>query len=245
MLSFDYFRRNPDIYQPKTANSAMRAAEAHLLPLEACVYLGTSVKPLDEQPINLDDIDRMLSRPKLDLETNLLLIRILTKLLQDPDAEVALFAAQSINTIESRYTQRIEELKDALKNSERISALRGLAQQYYELAQMHPGSIRNFYLREAFGYIKKLNKQKALGEREVVLLVRILLALGLTDQAGRIINQLTDRQQRSYLLLEAEVAFKRKDIGGLQRICGLLKTEKQNLDEDSRDFLSYWLEENP
>jgi hypothetical protein len=214
MLHFDYFRRSPEAYHPRTARTAMRAVEANLLPVEACVYLGTSTKPLDEEPIDLDAIDRILSRPHLNLETNLLLIRILAKLLQNPDAEVALFAAESINMIENRYTKRIEALKDKIKEEASVDVYRSLAQQYYELAQMHPGSIRNFYLREAFGYIKKLNKLKCLGRQDVVLLVRLLLTLGLTDQAKRIIDQLTDREDLLYLLLESQA------------------------------FLSYWFEEN-
>jgi hypothetical protein len=212
--------------------------------MEACVYLGTSTKPLSEEPIDLDDIDRILARQDLDLETNLLLIRILTKLLRNPDAEIALFAAESINMIENRYTKRIEALKDKLKEKTRVSVYRPLAQQYYELAQMHPGSIRNFYLREAFGYIKKLNKLKRLGRQDVILLVRLLLALGLTDQAKRIIEQLSDREDLLYLLLEVEVAFKRKDITGVQKLCDRLKSERQHLDEDSQAFLSYWFEES-
>jgi len=244
MLHFDYFRRSPEAYRPRTAHAAMRAAEAGLLPLEACVYLGTSTKPLDEEPIDLDDIEHILSRPHLDLETNLLLIRILTKLLRNSDAETALFAAESINGIENRYTKRIEALKGKLKEEASVDFLRSLAQQYYELAQMHPGSIRNFYLREAYGYIKKLNKLKPLGRQDVVLLVRLLLALGLTDQAKRIIDQLADREDPSYLPLEVEVAFKRKDIAGLQKLCDRLKAEPQHLDEDSQAFLSYWFEAN-
>jgi hypothetical protein len=151
MLKFDYFRRVADAYRPRTANAAMRAAEVNLVPIEACVYLGTSIKPLDEQPIDLNAIEQVLSRPQLDLDTILLLMRILTRLLRNPDAEVALFAAESISSIETRYTRRIEALKSSLKEKTSDVVLRSLARQYYELAQIHPGSIRNFYLREASG----------------------------------------------------------------------------------------------
>ena len=242
MLEFDYFRGATDAYRPRTANSALRAAEAHLLPIEACVYLGTSIKPLDEQPIDLDAIDQVLSRQQLDLDTNLLLMRILTKLLRDPDAEMALFAAESINMIENRYTKRIEQFKASLQEKTEARILRSLARQYYELAQIHPGSIRNFYLRESFGYIKTLNKLKQLDKQDVVLTVRILLALDLTDQAMRIIDQLADRGDLTYLRLEMEVAFKRKDITGVQKLCDRLKPDWEKLDEQSQAFLSYWFE---
>jgi hypothetical protein len=242
MLEFDYFRGATDGYRPRTANAALRAAEAHLLPIEACVYLGTSIKPLDEEPIDFAAIEQVLSRPRLDLDTNLLLMRVLSKLLRNPDAEVALFAAESINVIETRYTKRIETLKASLQEKTDYKILRSLARLYYELAQIHPGSIRNFYLREAFGYIKALNKLKRLGRQDVVLTVRILLALDLTDQATRIIDQLADRNDLSYLRLEMEVAFKRKDITGVQKLCDRLKSDWEQLDEESQAFLSYWIE---
>ena len=242
MLEFDYFRRAADAYQPRTANAAMRAAAMNLLPIEACVYLGTSIKPLDEQPIDLDAIEQVLSRPQLDLATILLLMRILTKLLRNPDAEVALFAAESISSIETRYTKRIEALKASVQEKPNDKVLRSLARQYYELAQIHPGSIRNFYLREAFGYIKELNRLKRLGKEDVVLTVRILLALGLTDQAKRIIDQLADREHPSYLRLEMEVAFKRKDITEVQKLCDRLQSDREKLDEPSQAFLTYWIE---
>lgn len=245
MLKFAYFRGGKDSYLPKTASAALRAAEANLLPIEACVYLGTSIKPLDEQPVDLDAIEQVLSRPQLDLDTILLLMRILTKLLRNPDAEVALFAAESITSIETRYTKRIEALKASLQEKPSDKVLRSLAKQYYELAQIHPGSIRNFYLREAFGYIKELNKLKSLGKEDVVLKVRILLALGLTDQAKRIIGQLADRENPSFLRLEIEVAFKGKDITEVQRLCDRLKSKCEQLDEPSRAFLAYWYEGTP
>jgi hypothetical protein len=242
MLEFEYFRRGKEIYRPRTANTALKAVEAHLVPSEACVHLGTSIKPLDEEPIDLDAVDQVLSRPQLDLDTNLLLMRVLSKLLRDPDAEVALFAAESINMIETRYTKRIESLKSALREKIDEKTLRSLAEQYYQLAQIHPGSIRNFYLREAFGYIKRLNKLKHLGKEDVVLTVRILLALDLVDQAGRIIDQLASRKDLSFRRLEMEVAFKRKDIVSVQKLCDRLEEHWVQLDEDSRSFLSYWLE---
>jgi hypothetical protein len=244
MLDFDFFRSSAEAYRPRTANAALRAAEANLLPIEACVYLGTSIKPLDEEPVDLDSIEQVLSRQRLDLDTNLLLMRVLTRLLRNPDAEVALFAAESINMIETRYTKRIEELKSALADKKEDRVLRSLAQEYYELAQIHPGSIRNFYLREAFGYIKTLNKLKRLAKADVVLTVRILLALDLTEQARRIVDKLSDRSDLAYLRLEMEVAFKRKDITAVQGLCDRLKPDWERLDEESKAFLEYWLEGN-
>jgi hypothetical protein len=241
--SFDLFRRSQDMYHPRTARAALLAAKANLVPLAACVYLGTSVKPIDEEPIDLDDLEHLLSRKNLDLETNLLLMRVLTKMLRDPDAEVALFAAESINTIENRYTKRIEELKGKLKQGEDAALMRQLASLYYELAQMHPTSIRNFYLREAYGYFKRLNSLKQMKKTDVALLVRLLLLLKLTDQAKRIIDQLADRDDPFYLILEAELEFQRGNILRVHELCEQIKSGSQRLDQATRLFVNYWLEE--
>jgi hypothetical protein len=39
-----------------------------------------------------------------------------------------------------------------------------------------------------------------------------------------------------------EVAFKRKDITGVQNLCDRLKSDWERLDGESQAFLSYWLE---
>jgi uncharacterized protein HemY len=85
---------------------------------------------------------------------------------------------------------------------------------------------------------------KRLVKEDVVLTVRILLALGLADHAKRIIDQLAERGNPSYLQLEMEVAFKRKDITEVQKLCDRLKSDRERLDEPGQAFLAYWIEES-
>jgi len=95
---------------PRT-RGALKAFEEGFAPIEAFIYKSTSSKPIDEQPYDLDEIERILSRPNLDFRTNVVLMEFLKNLIHHEDQELALFAAESINVIENRYNTRISSLK--------------------------------------------------------------------------------------------------------------------------------------
>jgi len=241
---------------PVTARAALRALENDLLPPEAFVFLGTSVRPLDEEPVSLEEIERILAREDLDLQVNLLLMRVLRRLLGSADPEVALFAAESINRIESRYTDRIESLKrrgprpdtarpEAAQDTapdQDPQALRGLASAYYHLAQIYPATIRSFYLREAFGCIKQLRTRKALRREDVSLLVRILLDLRLPGQALGVLKRVRYGTDPGFLLLEAEVEFQRRNLPRVGEICRQLAGQRHRLGAEALRVLELWEE---
>ncbi|MBN1836161.1 MAG: hypothetical protein JW820_09950 [Spirochaetales bacterium] len=246
-LGFDYFRQAEDRYVPVTARGALKGLEHGILPPEAFLFLSTSVRPVDEEPVSLTEIDRILAREDLDLETNLLLMRVLRRLLASPDAEVALFAAESINRIEGRYINRIEGLKrQAAPRGDRESgdpqALGRLARAYYELAQIYPAAIRSFYLREAFACIKRLKALKALRRADVWLLVRVLLDLRLPGQALGVLGQLEADRDPQFLLLQAEVEFQRRNLPRVRELCLQLAAQEHRLDDKTRRVLDLWKE---
>ena len=112
---FDYLRERNIKFKPKTPRAAINAFAARILPIHAFVNMGTSVKPLDEEPYDLDNIERVLARENLDLQTNLLLMRLFERMVRNEDTEIALFAAESMNLIENRYNKNIEALKAKIK----------------------------------------------------------------------------------------------------------------------------------
>ena len=237
---FDYFRRGGDRYVPATARAALKALESDLLPPEAVLFLGTSVRPLNEEPVSLEEIERVLAREDLDLDTNLLLIRVFRRLLASPDPEVALFAAESINRIESRYTDRIESLKGQWTEGGNVEALKQLSLAYYQLAQIYPPAIRSFYLHEAFDCIKKLQARKAFQRKDVRLLVRVLLDLQLPGQALGVLKQLPFGDDPSFLLLEAEVEFQLRNLPRVRELCEKLQRRRDHLEESARRVLELW-----
>jgi len=250
---FDYFRKAGEGYRPLSSRAALKAVEEGLLPPEAFLFLGTSAKPLDDEPLDLGDIERILAREDLDLQTNRLLLRLFQKLLASQDPELALFAAESVNLIENRYNSRIAALRRELEQEgsppveQALPALRELARLLYELAQLTPLALGRFYLREAYTALQRLNRSGGLRKQDGELLVRVLLALRLYDQAAGILRQLRRRLRRldpALLLLEAEVQFYRRDFLRVRQLLQELRDPKAApADEVGSRLVDYWLEQ--
>lgn len=116
---YRYIQNANDSFLPKTPRAALRAVVQGLLPPSAFIYRATSVKPLYEEPFNKDDIDWILAQD-IDINTILLVMQILQKLIVSRDGETALFAAESINQIEKRFTDRVNELREGLKKKSEV-----------------------------------------------------------------------------------------------------------------------------
>lgn len=232
---YEYVKNSKMYYQPKTPFSALRAAEAGLLPPEAFIFKATSVEPIADNPENLEEIERILAQKNRDLETNKLLMDILSKLIKNSDKEIALFAAESINAIESSYNTALEALKD--------SEYRGRAELYIEMAELNKAStdIKNFYLKEAFSNYRELEKLSALEENDFLKMARILIELNLVSQAKKI---LTDNGINSIeaVFIMAETAFRLRDFSELYRIVQSLNKRRDMMDANQKALVDYWIE---
>jgi len=248
VAGFDFFRSRPAGYAPRTPAGALRAIGAGLLPTEHFVYASTSVKPLDEEPFDLDSIERLLARGDLGIETTQQLKSILEKLIGTDDQETALFGAEGINALEGRYVDRIEALKKSLSKSglgtaaPRTAALRELARQYFELAALHgrASSIRAFYLREAFTSVHAAHEKGRIPRSDLVLIIDILVALGLHDQAARLLEQIRAEEDPLVLMLGARVAFHRSQYAKVAGFCRKLSRLASGLGESERRIVSFW-----
>ena len=244
MMSFDYLRKANLLYNPRTPSTALRAVEDGLLPGEAFVYKAVSVKPLFEEPIDLFEVERLLAREDNDLQTNLLLIGIMEQLRVDPDSEVALFAAEGINAIENRYNMRIEALKEEYKKTTSTSALRNIAQQFFELALVNNSrpAIKRFYLAESYSYMRTLQETRGLYINDVVFVVRLLLLLAHSHEARRILAEIDETlgNDLRILLLQAEVEFNARNFHRVADIVGSLSNRGEELDDNQRQMLEQW-----
>lgn len=235
---------NPREFRPKTPATALRAYETQILPIEAYLYQGTSAKPLDEEPFDFDEIERVLARKDLDLQTNLLLKGIFERMIKSEDAETALFAAESINLLENRYNKRIESFKRQLmEQQEDENTLSDLARTYFEFAQLHEqvGTIKSFYLKESYSYIRIISQNEYLKDNHVDLLVRVLVQLGLYEQALTILQKYRKKNDPFSLLLEAEIEFSRCNFNRIFEICRELLQCEDQLNSDQRLLVQYWL----
>ena len=133
MLDFNYLKTMTEGFIPKTPQTALKAIEEGKVPIEAFVHIATSVKPILEKPYNMDEIERILGRGNLPVETYILLKRIFNELVKSPDQEVALAAAEGINEIENIFNSRIEKLKEKMEEEpNEASYVLELARTYYE-----------------------------------------------------------------------------------------------------------------
>lgn len=244
MDEFDYIRKANAYFIPRTPAAALVAFQTGSLPVEGFVYKTGSLKPLYEEPVDLNEIERVLAKPDSNLETNLLLIRILNRLLKDPDPETALFAAESINIIENRYNKRIESLKKAVAAKDEKKNRIGLARQYFETAMLNieRQTIKNFYLHEAYLVLKPVIKTKKCPPAALDVFIEVLLELGLYDQALHIVTGLKAKwpQRLGFSFLEARIEFYRRRYFRVLRIFHEIKGKGADLMRDQRGILEFW-----
>ncbi len=242
-LDFEYFKRAREGFRPRTAAAALKGIHERKLPIEAFVYLGTSVKPLNEKPYDLEEIERVLAKRDITVDTYILLNRIFEDLIKSFDQEIALFAAEGMNAIEDRYNKRIERLKDELgKNPTNAENLYQLALAYYESALLNSDkeAIESFYLREAFSYVKEIVRLKKFGRRELLLFVNILIALKMYDQAFKVLDSVKLEGDPEIIFLKAKVEFYRKNLSEVFQYCVEL-TQYESLSEEIRRVLTFWV----
>jgi tetratricopeptide (TPR) repeat protein len=237
---YDYFRNRKDSFQPKTPIAALKAYKAGFLPISVFTYKSGSTKPLDETPYDIEEIERLLSRKNLGLETNIVLIDIFEDLIFSEDQEIALFAAESINIIENRYNKRIEDYKyaeDSLEVSSKLGRL------FFELALLNRkrDSIKKFFLRESYQYYSAIRKTRKLLPEELNTIIRILLELKLYLNAFDIIEKEKTEESIAYLFLKAEILFAIGKYREVRDICRKIQDFSDTLNDKEQMTIDYWL----
>lgn len=244
---YDYIKYANRYFHPPTPKAALRAIEQGLLPPEAYLYWASSVKPLYEEPFDTYEIDRILARKDNDLTTLLLIITILHKLIVSKDSETALFAAESLNRIEIKFTSRIEDLRHAIEeNPDDQTFFRKLGKTYYEFSRISSSreTIRNFYLKEAYDQMKQLlSKTDTPSKEDYILLARILIELKIYSQSIETINKALTiyKNDPDLWLLWAESAFYLNKIDLVLQVCR--KLSRMTLYPETRAAVDFWSRE--
>jgi len=241
---FSYLSKSLELYNPKTPMAALKAVETGLLPDYAYIYRANSVHPLFEEPIDIDAIERTLSRKDNDLSTNQLLVRILEQLLKSRDSEIALFAAESINAIENLYNERVEGLKNQYETENDPSHLRSIAAQFYEVALINESrkSIRNFYLYEAYSYMKRYESEVSFNREDLIFILRIMIHLRSLELARNIMVQALARfpDDNELILLAAEIEYYKKNFKQVFALFHRIRNSWDSLPEEAREICSVW-----
>jgi len=245
MTGFDYIRRIGEFYRPRTPRAAFLAVDTGLLPMEAFVFKSSSTKSLFDEPWNPEDLERALAKPEMSLGEAMLLSEIFTEMTKSPDKELALFAAESLNGLEARWSRRVEDMRAAVgEGSCEDGAICRFARALYEYALIvgRYAPIRNYYLREAY-YVLTERPGACLSPEGFETRIRCLLRLGLYDQAETVLqSELGTRSDGEILLLAAEAAFLRKDTRRLRDLVGGRALDSIDMPEERRELLRIWAE---
>jgi hypothetical protein len=243
VTGYEYVRAMRSLYNPRTPRAALVAAEAGILPVEALVYKASSVKPLFEEPYDLDELERVLAQRGLSFGDAMMLAEILASMTRDPDKERALFAAESLTTLENRWAGKVESLRPAYDPEEPGGeAGFNLARALYEQAMIAGRSapIRNYYLLEAY-YILCQRPDAGSGGPAFNLLIRCLVRLGLLDQAqAEVEGELEHGDSGELLALTMEIAYLRKDVGRVRALLAGRDLVALGLDNELYHLLASW-----
>jgi hypothetical protein len=240
---FGYVRSMGAYYRPRTPRAALVAASAGILPPDAIVFKASSVKPLFEEPYDLEELDRVLAQEGLPFGDAMNLAEIFAAMTRDPDKERALFAAESLTSLENRWARRSGALREAFEASGGDDELAfRLARSLYEQAMLagRMAPIRNFYLLDAY-YILCGHPDAETGGPGFNLLIRCLLRLGIYAQADFEIRSRRGRRADGELLaLAVETAYLRKDVARIRELVDDADLASLGLDDEVRGLLEAW-----
>jgi len=243
MDEYEIFRGGGDYFNPKTPVAALRAYENGFVPISSFINKSNSTKPLDEEPYDIEAIERLLSRDNLRLKSNIMLMGIFEKLIFHRDQEIALFAAESINIIENRYNRQIQEIKDKREEDRTSEDLSRLGTLFYELAMLNGkrAAIKDFYLKESLSRFTDLEERQKLSDRELNIYIRLLLELKLEEEAAQYLENDRRENKKLILFLKGETEFSRKNYNRVKEICNELTLHIEDLTEKEFVMVSYWL----
>ncbi len=118
---FDFYRRieKSDRYIPVTQRGLRKAFTRGISGIEFFIEMATSLRPLADEAQDIDEITRLLSQQKLTTNPNLHSVTILRNLIKDENPEIALYAAEGLNTIENAFIEKIQRVKDRIKENDK------------------------------------------------------------------------------------------------------------------------------
>jgi hypothetical protein len=199
-------------FVPRTQAQALKAYTEDIIGPEYYTYRAVNIHPLLEEPWDFQEIDRLLAKPDLDIETIQILITIFDKMLQLPDKEQALFAAESINALEQRYLNQIIALKKKAETDADMDTIRAILQKYQCLAAINKNRplLRTFYQKEAQQTFIQYRDLLTDPEKDIAAYISLLFDLEAMEEARREILAALQKHPRNEKLhfLVAELNFR-------------------------------------
>ncbi|MFH0977050.1 MAG: hypothetical protein V1874_14810 [Spirochaetota bacterium] len=252
---FDFFRKlkKSDQYVPVTQRGLRKSFERGITGIEFFIEMATSLRPLADEAQDIDEITRLLSQQKLTTNPNLHSVSILRNLIKDPNPEIALYAAEGLNTIENAFIEKIQRIKSKIKEKEKdnkstriyiLYYLLGLL--YFEFAGLLNGQrlIQIFYLKESETALKTAHEiENKNNKRILTALGSCYMLMGKNKSAIKIFTHLFSKngKDRNLLLRLAECYYNTGDYQNVFTLATLASKTEIELDEISELIIYQWL----
>jgi len=207
---------------PKTPAQALAALGEGLVDEGVFIWKAVNIHPVFEEPWDLNEVERLLAKSDLDLESTLLLMTIFERLIRRSDKEQALFAAESINSIERRRMGKIQSIRKLDKPSGE-QVLR-LVVELHELGLtcFARPVLKKFYLQEALSELTAFlaanpDLEALLACEFMILEIGILIDLPDLDRAEMRLRDasIAYPDNSSLHLLSGKIRFERRDYRGV------------------------------
>jgi hypothetical protein len=239
---YEYFTNPRGGFAPQTQMSALLGVEQGLIPPSQFIQKAVNVKPIFEKPYDFSEFDRILAKKRLSLESVLQLTEVFEELILHEDPEIALYGAESLNSLELRYNRVIQRCKDRLNKAFHAPAVRDLVPALYEMGMMNlkRPMLKKFYLQEALGYLEEYWSQlKPITLGDIDLLVTLHLEAGTPYQVLTILEKIIAKKAWPPLyFLQAKVLYSVRGIGDLAASLARLDEERGEIEKHTIDF---WL----
>ena len=245
---FNFYRRIVDrkIYVPVTQKGLRKAFALGITGIEFFLEMATSLRPLADEAQDIDEIARLLSQQKLTTNPNLHSISILRHLIRDPNPEIALYAAEGLNTIENTFLEKILRIKNKIKKKKGrdyiLNYILGLL--YLEFAKLMQGQdlIQMFYLNEALAALKTANDLKRNNKRILITVGDTYMLLKKNKKAIRIFTHLYTKYEKdtNILMKLAGCYYNEHDYQNVTTLMTLASKTSIELDEIYKLLLYQW-----
>lgn len=232
-------------FVPKTQSQALQAFSEGVLGSSFFIHKAVNVHPIVEEPWDLDEMDRILAKPDLDYDTAASLVSVFNRMIRQPDKELALFAAESLDALERRYVSLIRALGSERQKNPTADTFRALAKTCIEVGHLFGGdsALGSFYLSEA---LRMYAGEPLLAADPLDSAARAILMMetGKPDEAATIINAALEMysDHRGLRMAAAELAFRRRDISGV--ISHLEYLSLESVDQDAslsdEEIVAFW-----
>lgn len=246
---FDFFRHeiseNP--YIVKTQHKLRKAFSEGLLGIEHYLMAATSLRPLIEEAQDLDEITRLFSQQKLAMRPSPHSETILRSMIKDPNQEIALYAAEGLNTIENSFLTKIDRVKKKL-----LKANKHIFIYYYLLGCCYTAFahilesqqlIKNFYINQAIDNLIIAYRLKPMNKRIKLALAEGYLLNGNYEQSLSLFAFLYSIGfKSSYVLLKmAECHYYLKNYDSVKTILSILSQHDISGIEYAEVLIYQWI----